>query len=195
MGTIATGILAGRCPELIERLVFFAPIVWRQKQAEPQMYPAWRLVSLQEQWDRFTQDVPSSETAVLNRQEFDAWGQLYLNADAESQMRSPAAVKTPSGPWQDIALAWAGQLAYEPANILAPVCIIRGEWDKASTAADAHWLFDALKKSTVRREVKISRATHLMHLEEGRFALYREAETFLNGNDLPSRLPSHSYSA
>jgi pimeloyl-ACP methyl ester carboxylesterase len=185
-GTMATGLLAGRCPELIERLVFFAPITCRQKQTEAQIYPAWRLVSLQEQWERFTQDVPSGEPAVLNRQDFDEWGQLYLDTDAESQTRSPAAVKTPSGPWQDIALAWAGQLAYDPANIRAPVGIIHGEWDKASTDADAHWLFDALKNSPMRRAVKIGRATHLMHLEKARFALYREAEIFLQGNDHPN---------
>jgi pimeloyl-ACP methyl ester carboxylesterase len=177
-GTMAAGLLAGRCPELIERLVFFAPI-------------AWRLVSLQEQWDRFTQDVPSGEPAVLKRQNFDEWGELYLDTDAESRTRSPASVKTPSGPWQDIALAWAGRLAYDPAKIRAPVGIIRGEWDKASTEADAQWLFDALKNLTARRAVKICRATHLMHLEEGRFALYREAETFLKGNDLPDKQPSH----
>jgi hypothetical protein len=51
-------------------------------------------------------------------------------------------------------------------------------------------LFDALKNSPVRRAVKISRATHLMHLEESRFALYREAEMFLNGDDLPNKAPS-----
>jgi pimeloyl-ACP methyl ester carboxylesterase len=190
-GTIVTGLFAGRCPELVERLVFFAPIVWRSKSAEPQIYPAWRLVSLQEQWERFTQDVPSGEPAVLNRKDFDQWGELYLDTDAESRTRSPASVKTPSGPWQDIALAWAGQLAYDPASIRAPVAIIRGEWDKASTDADAHWLFDALKNSPVRRMVTISRATHLMHLEESHFALYREAETFLNGNDLPVKAPFH----
>jgi pimeloyl-ACP methyl ester carboxylesterase len=190
-GTIATGLFAGRCPELVERLVFFAPIAWRQKQAEPQIYPAWRLVSLKDQWDRFTQDVPAGEPAVLNRRNFDEWGELYLDTDAESRLRSPASVKTPSGPWQDIALAWAGQLAYDPAGIRAPVDLIHGEWDRASTDADADWLFDALKNSPGRREVKISRATHLMHLEAGRFALYREAETFLNGNDLSEQPPFH----
>jgi len=30
-----------------------------------------------------------------------------------------------------------------------------------------------------------------MHLEENRFALYREAETFLNGNDLPDKAMVH----
>ena len=184
-GTMAAGLLAGRCPELIERLVFFAPIAWRQKQADPQIYPAWRLVSLQEQWDRFTQDVPSGEQAVLNRQDFNEWGDFYLDTDAESRARSPASVKIPSGPWQDIALAGAGELAYDPANIRTPVGIIRGEWDKACTDADAGWLFDALKNSPERCQVKISRATHLMHLEKGRFALYRATESFLNGNDLP----------
>jgi len=190
-GTIATGLFAGRCPELIERLVFFAPIAWRQKQTEPQIYPAWRLVSIQEQWDRFTQDVPSGEPAVFNRQDFNEWGELYLDTDAGSRTRLPASVKTPSGPWQDIALAWAGQFPYDPATIRAPVSIIRGEWDKASRDTDAHWLFDASKNSPVRRMVTISRATHLMHLEENRFALYREAETFLNGNDLPVKAPFH----
>lgn len=183
-GTIATGVLAGRCPELVERLVFFAPITWRQRRAEPQICSAWRLVSLQEQWKRFTQDVPHGEAPVLDQQAFKEWGGLYLDSDAESRTRSPACVKIPSGPWQDISSAGAGQLAYDPASIRVPVGIIHGAWDKASTDADARWLFDELRNSPVRREVKISRATHLMHLEEGRFALYREAEAFLNGNDL-----------
>jgi pimeloyl-ACP methyl ester carboxylesterase len=182
-GTMAAGLFAGRCPEFIERLVFFAPIAWREKQTEPKIYPAWRLISLEDQWNRFIQDVPVGATPVLNRQHFDEWGELYLNTDAESRSRSPASVKIPSGTWQDIASAGSGELAYDPAIIRAPVVIIRGEWDTASTEADTNWLFDALKNSPVRRAVKISRATHLMHLEASRFALYREAETFLNGND------------
>jgi len=35
----------------------------------------------------------------------------------------------------------------------------------------------------MRRIVTIGRATHLMHLEESRYALYRETETFLRGED------------
>ena len=61
----------------------------------------------------------------------------------------------------------------------APVAIIRGEWDGMCRDADARWLFDALSASPLRRDIKIGRASHLMHPEENRFALYRETETFL----------------
>jgi hypothetical protein len=53
---------------------------------------------------------------------------------------------------------------------------------------DARWLFDALKASPIRRDVKIARTTHLMHLEQNCYALYREAQTFLNG-DHPADRP------
>jgi pimeloyl-ACP methyl ester carboxylesterase len=183
-GTIAAGLFAGRCPELLSRLVFFAPITPRATTGEAISYPAWRLVTLPDQWKRFTEDVPQGEPGVLERSDFDDWGQRYLDCDPESRLRSPASVKTPSGPWQDIASAGAGGRAYDPALIRSPVSIIRGEWDQASTADDAHRLFDELTASPIKRLVTISRATHLMHLETGRFALYREAETFLRGNDV-----------
>jgi pimeloyl-ACP methyl ester carboxylesterase len=189
-GTIAAGRFAGRRPELVERLVFFGPVGWRAKKAEPERFGAWRVVSLADQWRRFTAEVPAGEAAVLSRRHFDAWGPLYLDTDAESRTRTPPGVKTPSGPWQDIADAWAGNLAYDPAQIRAPVAIIRGEWDSLATDADARWLFDALKGSPLRRDVRIARGTHLMHLEESRHALYREAETFLAGGDLPTASPS-----
>jgi hypothetical protein len=72
-------------------------------------------------------------------------------------------------------------LGYDRAEIRLPVAIIRGEWDSLCTDADAAWLFRALKRARTRRDVKISRATHLMLLETDRFALYREAQTFLEG--------------
>jgi len=182
-GTIVTGRFAGRAPELVDRLVFFGPIAQRTREGGTQRLPAWRLVSLKDQWDRFVADVPKGETPVLCKQHFEDWGERYLDIDPESCGRSPVAVKTPSGAFQDIFDAWGGELAYDPTLVRAPVAIIRGEWDSYCTDDDARWLFDALKASPVRRDVKISRATHLMHLEENRYALYREAETFLSGAD------------
>ena len=67
----------------------------------------------------------------------------------------------------------------------SPVAIIRAEWDGMWTDADGQWLFDALSGSLTKRDVKISRATHLMHLEQSRCAFYRETQTFLKGETTP----------
>jgi hypothetical protein len=181
-----TGHFAGRCPELVDRLVLFGPIARRPKTVEPQRLPGWRLISLKDQWDRFVADTPKGEAAVLSRRHFDEWGELYLDTDASSRTRAPNAVKTPSGAFQDIFDAWAGTLAYDPGLVRAPVAIIRGAWDSLATDDDARWLFDAFKASPTRIDVKIARASHLMHLEENRFALYRETESFLKGEARPA---------
>lgn len=183
-GTIVVGRFAGSCPELVDRLVFFGPIAERPRRAERVRLPGWRLISPKDQWTRFTEDVPEGEAAVLSPRHFAAWGDAYLDADPESRARAPHAVKTPSGAFQDIFDAWAGELAYDPALIRAPVAIIRGEWDGMCRDEDAAWLFRALAASPLKRDVKLGRATHLMHLETGRHALYRETETFLSGENV-----------
>jgi pimeloyl-ACP methyl ester carboxylesterase len=182
-GTIVTGLFAGHCPELVDRLVFFGPIVKREPAGERIRLDGWRLISLDDQWNRFTETVPPGEPPVLLRRHFEEWGERYLDVDPESRTRSPAAVKVPSGAFHDIYDAWSGELAYDPSLIRAPVAIIRGEWDAMCTDRDARWLFDALSASPMRRDVKIGRATHLMHLEANRYALYRETEAFLLGRD------------
>jgi pimeloyl-ACP methyl ester carboxylesterase len=183
-GSMVAGHFAGRRPELVERLVWFGPIARRTGSADPVRLPGWRLISLQNQWDRFVADVPPGEPPVLLRRHFEEWGEAYLRIDPESRTRKPASVKVPSGPFQDIYDAWSGALAYDPALIRAPVAIIRGEWDGMCTDADAAWLTGALTTSSSRHDVKISRGTHLMHLETGRYALYRAAEAFLSGRDI-----------
>ena len=180
-GSIVCGRLAGRCPGLIDRLVFFGPITWRARAADPVGLPGWHLISLEDQWSRFTKTVPRDADPVLLRRHFDEWRERYLDSDPASRTRSPAAVKVPSGAFQDIFDAWAGELAYDPGLVCSPVAIIRGEWDAYCTDADARWLFDALIASPEKRDVKISRGTHLMHLEAQRHALYRESIAFLSG--------------
>jgi len=158
-GAIVAARFAAECPNLVDRLVFFGPIARRPKQAEPARFPAWRIVTLADQWERFTADVPVGGPPVLSRRHFEAWGEAYLDGDPESRTRLPAGVNVPSGPWQDIADAdaHAGELGYDLAGIRAPVAIIRGEWDSLSTEADAQWLFDALTASPLKRYVKIAR--------------------------------------
>ena len=179
-GTIATGRFAAQRPDLVDRLVLFGAIARRDGKTSPPCFDAWRLVSLDAQWTRFTEDVPKGSAAVLSRRHFDEWGERYLDSEPASRTRTPPAVKVPSGPWADIAAAFAGDLAYDPGRVQAPTAIIRGEWDSLIPDADARRLFDALG-CTIKRDVKIGRATHLMHLEEARGQLYREAEAFLSG--------------
>ncbi|HEX5327979.1 MAG TPA: alpha/beta fold hydrolase [Acetobacteraceae bacterium] len=182
-GTIVAGRFAGQCPELVDRLVLFGPIAQRRG-GQPVRLPAWRLVSLDDQHARFVADVPKGEAAVLIPRHFAAWAGSWLDGDADGRDRTPPAVKTPNGPSLDIAEAWAGELAYDPGLIRAPVAIMRGEWDSLCTDADAAWLIQALRAAPVRRDVKLGRGTHLLHLETGRHALYRETEAFLAGGDI-----------
>lgn len=184
-GTIATGLFAERHSDLIDRLVFFGPIARRPNTGQAAALPAWRTITLQHQWDRFVKDVPSNQPPVLSARHFDGWGSRYLDTDPLSRRRDPFAVAVPSGPAQDIADAWHGDLAYDPAAIRTPLAILRGEWDSLCTDDDARWLFDALSASPLKRDVKLGHGTHVMHLEAGRYALYRETEAFLKAGDEP----------
>src|SRR5258708_39327694 len=116
-GTIVAGAFAGRCPELVDRMVLFGPIARRPRRCDPQILPAWRLISLEDQWDRFVADVPPGEPPVLGELIFNEWGEPYLDGDAESRRRPPAPVEIPGGAFQDSANAWAAELAYDPARV------------------------------------------------------------------------------
>ncbi|CCE11430.1 putative monooxygenase (fragment) [Bradyrhizobium sp. STM 3843] len=180
-GSMPAGLFAGRHPARTDRLVMFAPIARRgpRRYEKAAPFPAWRIVTLEDQWNRFVEDVPAHEPPVLSRVHFDEWGQRYLDSDPESRAREPSGVKTPLGPFSEILKAWHGRLAYDPAAVQAPVAIIRGEWDGLIPDEDARWLFDAFVHAPDKRDIKISRGTHLMHLEAMRLALWRESINFL----------------
>jgi pimeloyl-ACP methyl ester carboxylesterase len=185
-GTIVAGRFAGANPNLVERLALFGPIARREGPpgAEQANGPAWRVITVDDQHARFVEDVPPSEPQVLARPHFEDWAARYLDSDKQSRGRDPAGVKIPTGPFLEIARAWQGDLAYDPGLVRAPTAIFRGEWDSLVTDADARWLWDALKRSPVKRDVKIGRGTHLMHLERMRLALWRESVAFLLGDDV-----------
>jgi pimeloyl-ACP methyl ester carboxylesterase len=175
-GSMVAGHFSTRCPEMIDRMVFFGPIARRSPSTDAPRLPPWRLITLQDQWHRFTADVPANQPPVLSKRHFAEWGEAYLDSDPASRDRDPPAVKTPSGAFQDIFDAWAGHFPYDPSLIQAPTAIIRGAWDSLCTDTDTAWLLARIPHA---RDVIIPRATHLMHLEENRYDLYREAEAFL----------------
>jgi pimeloyl-ACP methyl ester carboxylesterase len=183
-GSMPTCQFAGRHPTQVERLVLFGPIARRppRRYEAPPRAPAWRIVSPEDQWARFIEDVPPQTPPVLSRAHFEAWEARYLESDPNSRTRKPPSVKIPTGPFLDILKAWHGQLAYDPALVQAPVAIVRGAWDGLIPDEDARWLFDAFCRAPVKRDIKIDRATHLMHLEAMRFALYSESINFLLGD-------------
>jgi pimeloyl-ACP methyl ester carboxylesterase len=184
-GSMPAGLFASAHSALVDRLVLFAPIGQREprRYETPAVFPAWRIVTAEDQWNRFVEDVPAQEPPVLSRVHFDEWSQRYLDSDPESRSRDPAGVKTPLGPFSEIIKAWHGRLAYDPAKVRAPVAIIRGERDGLMLDDDARWLFHAFTQTPVKRDIKIGRGTHLMHLETMRLALWRESVGFLLGND------------
>ena len=141
-------------------------------------------MSAEDQWNRFVEDVPAHETPVLSQREFDEWATAYLDTDASSRTRTPPSVKTPLGPFSEIIAAWHGSLPYDPSQVRSPVAIVRGEWDGLLPDVDAKWLFDAFSRSTNKRDIKIARGTHLMHLETMRWTLWGESISFLLANDI-----------
>lgn len=185
-GAMPTARFAGAHPALVDRIVMFGPIGRRapRRYETAPTFPAWRIVTAEDQWKRFIEDVPQHEPPVLSRAHFEEWSRCYLDSDPESRARDPAGVKTPLGPFSEILKAWHGHLAYDPAQVHSPVAIIRGEWDGLMQDDDARWLFDAFSNAPEKRDIKISRGTHLMHLETMRHALWRESVNFLLGDDV-----------
>jgi pimeloyl-ACP methyl ester carboxylesterase len=66
-----------------------------------------------------------------------------------------------------------------PPIFRSPTLIVRGARDRVTSEADGRWLHDALRRAAARRLVSVPRATHLAHLEETRFELYRQVDDFL----------------
>lgn len=181
-GTLPTGVYAMNHGDDLDRIVFFGPIAPRNGQVPDRMnwQSTWD-VTVDAQMKRFRGYLPTGQVPVLDEPDMQVWGETYLASDPSSGNRTPPSVRVPYGPGADIDLAWSGTFPYDPKRIAVPVLIVRGEWDVVTQNKDAEWIFSRLIHAPVRRDVRISRGTHVMHLEESRFQLYQESEAFLQG--------------
>ena len=183
-GTMVGGAYAAQHPEAIERLVLFGPIAQREEDGAPPPVPAFLDISLAYQWERFQADVPTGQHPVLSRAAFAAWGAAYLATDPTNETRKSSSVRIPAGPMADIAQAHHGRFPYDPSLIRCDVLIVRGEWDTLSTDQDAAWLWRRLSHARHTSDLKLSRGTHVMHLEAGRHRLFRAVAAFVRQESL-----------
>jgi pimeloyl-ACP methyl ester carboxylesterase len=180
-GTIPAALFAAQNPQAVNALCLFGPVLRRDGEAKTSAREKYRLVTIEQQRARFIEDVPSDHPPVLIEPELADWGPAYLASEPGASLRFPAAVKIPNGPAADIAAAWSGNLAYDPGRLQCPVLCVRGEWDSVTSDADAAWLLSRLSHPA-RRDVKISKGTHLMHLEHSREDLFVAVGDFLKEN-------------
>lgn len=166
-------------PERIDRLVLFAPIARRTGGTVPVSLPAWADITNEAQYKRFVEDVPKDHAPVLEG--FDRWAPAYLASDPGAAVRTPPAVRVPYGPAADNIEARAGSLAWDPAQIIRPLVLVRGAWDSLCLDTDAATILDAATAAPSRHDRKLDAGTHLMHLESGRYALYDAVGRALKG--------------
>jgi pimeloyl-ACP methyl ester carboxylesterase len=181
-GAAVAARYAGEHATDVRALILFAPIVSRPADAAaptpqatpPSHYPlsAWA------QYRRFVEDVPKGQPQVLNEGHMQVWGAAFLASDPTSATRMPPSVTTPYGPVADIGALWSGKALYDLARVVAPTLIVRGAWDSLCTDADARRMLQGLA-APVKEDVKVPRATHLMHLEQQRVELYAQVNRFL----------------
>jgi pimeloyl-ACP methyl ester carboxylesterase len=191
LGAAVAARYAATYPHDVKALVLFAPIVRRTPPAPaptaqaaapaavitpppPVVFP----LSMWAQYRRFVEDVPRGQAQVLSEAHVQGWGAAFLASDKTSAERSPASVITPFGPVADIGAMWSGQAPYDASRLTAPTLLVRGAWDSLCTDTDAALLMSQIG-SPDKTDIKIQKATHLMHLEAGRLELRREVNAFL----------------
>lgn len=185
-GTLVAARYVSEHPDQVKSLVLFGPPVVRNesssavRDAPPAVaLPSHLPITAWAQYRRFVEDVPRGEPQVLIEADFDAWSRAWLRTDVAAKSRIPEAVLTPYGPIADIAALWSGDSLFDAAKINTPVLLIRGEWDSVCNDADAARLQSRIG-AIDKADLKIPRATHLMHLESQRTMLHNAVNTFLH---------------
>lgn len=99
------------------------------------------------------------------------WEALYDSG----QRADEGEILAPNGTLEDVQQS----PVYDPSDVTVPTLVARPSLDTTSTRADALALYDALEVSEGRVEyAEFDGATHMIHLERRRRALYDAAYAF-----------------
>lgn len=178
-GSVAA-LYASQFPDKVSKLVLFAAITQREdtSKAEKIEY-SFETMTPDERVNSMKNLTPSENQCQLEAEVFNFWGNNWLKSDPLVVKFKSNSIRFPSGPSQDVEDLLHGKSYYNPANIKAPVLVIRGEWDKYPDNIDAEKLFSSLENAAYKKYVVIEKGTHVMQLEKSRYQLYDEIVWFL----------------
>lgn len=167
-GCVVSGLVAGRRPDRIRRLVLYAPVYDRRNPKRHVTSGAWR---------------PAVKAQIVKyfdpeRESHAVW---HEHLDAMFRWAPSGVLRLPSGPYRDIygpeAPIWSA------AKVTAPTLVVRGDRDKASLTAPVQRLFEALG-SEERRLVVIGGGDHFLMRERRYGQLQRVVVEFLAADSL-----------
>ena len=182
-GTAIMGTFASRHPQLVDRLVLYAP-VWLRTTPSPlagtDPLPAWRTVSREGARKRWLAGVPENQQAELIPPGwFEAWADATWATDPTAA--TTGLLRAPNGVLQDVRRYWlSDRPSYDPSAIAAPTLLVVGDWDQDTPPYMAQALFGKLSSTPWKRLVMVSGATHTLIMERHRMQLFREVQLFLD---------------
>ena len=193
-GCATMGSFAAANPDLVARLVLFAPGWVRDgaSAADPGgALGAWRGVTRAAAKQRWLNGVPAAKRdALIPPGWFDLWADATFATDPAGAAMDPPVLRAPNGVVADSRAFWtAGKALYDPAGITAPTMIAVGEWDRATPPALGLTPFSLLANAREKRFVLIGEATHTALMERARMALFDQVQVFLEGGietDVPA---------
>jgi pimeloyl-ACP methyl ester carboxylesterase len=172
-GSMPVAKFAAAHPTLVDRLVLFAPIARRspRRYEQPATFPAWRVVTLEDQWNRLSRTCLRTSLPCSHGLSSRSGG----SATSTAIHKAVRAIRWESR-HRSARSARSSRLGMFSSPMIRQRCARRLQLSVASGTglvpdADARWLFDAFVNAPTRRDIKIGRGTHLMHLETMRFAL------------------------
>jgi pimeloyl-ACP methyl ester carboxylesterase len=183
-GTALMARYAADNPQLVERLVLFAPVWLRTTPSGSDTggeLGAYRAVTVEMARRRRLAGVPADKAAgLIPPGWFEHWAGVTWATDPEGQRRNPAVLRAPNGSTADTREFWAaGKPWFEPARITAPALLVLGEWDQDTPPYMAQTLFPLLTASPGKRLVVLAEGTHGMWMERNRGALFQAVQVFL----------------
>lgn len=196
-GTIAMGRYAATHPGHVHKVVLYAPAWLRaaapaSADAAPSTSPrtaapaepaaTYRHIDVAATRARWLQGVPADKQRdLIPAGWFDAWIAATSATDPWGAAQTPPVLRVPNGPVIDrIRMGQSGALPYDPANIRAPILLVKAEWDADTPASMAQAVFARLVNAPYKEYLEIGEGTHSVLLERNRMQLFRAVQRFLD---------------